>query len=227
MRVHCLQHADVVGPGPVAAFVEQGGHSFACSRLYADEPLPASDDFEMLIVLGGPMNIYEHERHPWLVPEKALIGQAVADGRRVLGLCLGAQLIADVLGGPVTRSAEYEIGWHEIEINDAGRRSRFFEGFAPRITPFLWHGDTFAIPPGAVNLMSSAACENQAFAYGETVAGVQFHPETTPDYVQGWIDHGMPPSAPYVQSPDQIFARPERFADNTRLLEQLLANFLR
>src|ERR1700758_1528507 len=114
MRVHWLQHADFEDPGTLLPWLAANGHVAHGSRLHAGEALPAMDDFDALIAMGGPMNIYDHARCPWLVAEKALIRAAIEHGKRVLGICLGAQLIADQLGGRVTRNQETEIGWFPV-----------------------------------------------------------------------------------------------------------------
>ncbi len=204
-----------------------GGHVLRCSRLYADEPLPSPDEFDALIVMGGPMNVDEHARYPWLSAEKALIATAIAKGKRVLGICLGAQLIAAALGAAVTRNANREVGWLELRLNDAGRSAPMFAGFPGRFVGFHWHGDTFAIPAGAQLLMSSEACVNQAFVYGEQVVAIQFHLEVTAANARAWFAQEQPPpSPPYVQPAQQVLGDYDAFAANNRLMFTLLRNWL-
>jgi GMP synthase-like glutamine amidotransferase len=222
MRVHWLQHVGFEDLGCIAPWLAARGCEVRCTRLYAGDPLPPPDSFDLLIVMGGPMNIYEHERYPWLQAEKVLIGAAVAAGKRLLGICLGAQLIADVLGGPVTRNAENEIGWHPLERTAAGKASKFFSDFPERFTAFHWHGDTFAIPPGAQNLMRSAGCENQAYEVDGRIAAIQFHLEVTAANARVWFDLERPPPARYVQDADAILANLDAFAANNRLMLRLL-----
>jgi GMP synthase-like glutamine amidotransferase len=227
MRIHWLQHADFEDLGCIAPALAARGDTVTCTRLWAGETPPANaDGFDALIVIGGPMNIYEYDLHPWLKPEKALIRATIDAGKRVLGICLGSQLIADVLGGPVTRNAHTEIGWFPVELNDAGRRSRFFAGFPDRFTVFHWHGDTFAIPPRAANLMTSAGCVHQALAYDDRVVGIQFHLEVTAANAREWFRHEQPVPATYVQAAGEILADLDAFAGNNRLMRQLLANWL-
>ncbi len=126
------------------------------------------------------MNVYEEAEYPWLAAEKAFIAAAIGAGKPVLGICLGAQLIAAVLGGTVSKGPQPEIGWYPVELTPAGRELPLFAGFPDRFTALHWHGDTFSIPPGATHVASSAACANQAFAYdGGRVVGLQFHLEET------------------------------------------------
>lgn len=222
MRVHWLQHAEQEGLGCIAPWLARRGDRVSCTRLQAGEHLPSPADFDWLIVMGGPMNIYDHERHPWLLQEKALIREAIARDRRVLGLCLGSQLIADQLGAAVSRNRETEIGWFDVELNAAGRAHALFADWPARFGVFHWHGDTFAIPPGARNLAASAACANQAFAHGARVVGLQFHPEVTAADVRLWFEHETPEPGAYVQTAREALADIARFAQINRLMLQLL-----
>lgn len=226
MRIHWLQHADYEELGCIAPALLQRGHTLSQTRLHANEALPAADAFDALLVMGGPMNIYEHAEYPWLLAEKVFIKAALDAGKRVMGICLGAQLIADVLGGPVTRNAETEIGWWDIELDADGHTAPAFAGFPARFTAFHWHGDTFAMPPGAKPLMHSEACAHQAFAYGTRVIGIQFHLEVTAADARVWFEHGEPRPRRYVQSASEILAKLDAFAANNRLMLQLLDNWL-
>ena len=225
MRVHWLQHADFEDLGCIGPWLAQQGHTVSGTRLYAGETPPAVSAFDALIVMGGPMNIYEYERHPWLRGEKALIREAVDAGKRVLGVCLGAQLLADVLGGPVSRNNDSEIGWFPLELTLEGRRSPFFAGLPPRFTGFHWHGDTYALPPGAECLAVSEACAQQAFALGTRILGLQFHLEVARANAEEWFRHEQPVAARYVQTPEQILAQRENFEENNRWMRAILQRF--
>lgn len=222
MRIHWLQHAEHEDLGCIAPWLAQHRDAVTMSRLWAGDALPSPATFDALIVMGGPMNIYEHDAHPWLVPEKALIRAAIDAGRPVLGICLGSQLIADTLGGPVTRNAHNEVGWFDVTLNRAGRADPLFAGWPERFAAFHWHGDTFAIPPGAETLMSSEACVNQGFVWNRCVVGLQFHLEVTAADARVWFEHEQPPPARYVQTPEVILEDLSRFALNNRLMLQLL-----
>ena len=225
MRVHWLQHADFEDLGCIAPWLAARGHAVTSTRFSKGELPPKADSFDWLIVMGGPMNIHEDQRYAWLKAEKALIRDAVAGAKKVLGICLGAQLVADVLGAAVTRNAHPEIGWHEVRLGEAGARSKFFGDFPPSFQAFHWHGDTFAIPPGCAALMGSAACANQAFERGATVACIQFHLEVTAANARVWFEHEQPAPAPYVQAPAEILKDVSRFAENNRLMLRLLEKF--
>jgi len=182
--VHYLQHVPYEGVGSIRDWAGARRHELLGTLLSAGPHeslgLPTLDTVDFLVVMGGPMNIYEHDAYPWLVAEKDLFRACIAAGRPVLGICLGAQLIADVLGGEVTRAPYEEIGWYPVELTEQGRGLPVFSGFPDRFTALHWHGDMFSIPAGAVHVASSAACPNQAFSYdGGRVVGLQFHLEET------------------------------------------------
>ena len=172
------------------------------------------------------MNIYQHERHPWLVPEKALIRAALDGGKRALGICLGAQLLADVLGGAVTRNAESEIGWFPVTLTEAGRAVSLLADLPDSFTAFHWHGDTYALPQNAESLAFSEACAQQAFSVDRgRVLGLQFHLEVTQANANVWFENERPQVARYVQSPEHILAQSACFEDNNRFMRSVLARF--
>jgi GMP synthase-like glutamine amidotransferase len=225
MRVHWFQHVPFEGLGSIGPWMQAQGHALTCTRLYAGEIPPQVTGLDWLIVMGGPMNIYEERGHPWLAAEKRAIHAAIDADRRVLGICLGAQLIADVLGARITRNAHKEIGWFPVELTAAGGGCRLLADFPPRFAAYHWHGDTFNLPSGAMHLARSEACAQQAFACGERVVGLQFHLETTPASAASLIDnarHEIVP-APYVQSAEAMLADPARFTRLNALMDRLLA----
>ncbi len=226
MRVHWLQHADFEDLGCIAPWLAANGHSVTGTRLYVGETPPGPAAFDALIVMGGPMNIYEHQAYPWLRGEKAAIRAAVDAGKRVLGICLGAQLLADVLGGPVTRNADSEIGWFPLNLTAAGRASALFADLPQRFTGFHWHGDTYALPPDAECLATSEGCAQQAFAMGTQALGLQFHLEVTRTNAEEWFRHERPQAARYVQTPEQILAQGDHFEENNRWMRAILQRFL-
>lgn len=181
MKILWFQHVAFEGLGLIEPWLRARGHEIEAVRWWAGETVVpgAAEACDWLIVMGGPMNIYQHRDHPWLMAEKAAIGSAIAAGRRVLGVCLGAQLIADVLGGKVAQNAEREIGWWPVRAT--GGASRY--AFPAEATVLHWHGDTFTLPPGATRLAESEGCAQQAFAWGERVLALQFHLEMGADAV--------------------------------------------
>lgn len=224
MRIHVLQHVDFEDPGTIRLWAQAHGHDLAVTRLDADELPPPPEAFDLLVVMGGPMNIYEDEAHPWLAAEKAAIRAAVEAGKGLLGICLGAQLLCDVLGGTVTKGENPEIGWQPVTLTPEGAAHPLFAGFPATFTGFHWHGDTFSIPRGAAHAASSAGCAHQAFILGDRIAGLQFHLESAPANLVKLIKHcgSEIVPGPYVQTPKQMHNERANFA----ALKDLMYRFL-
>ena len=174
--------------------------------------------------MGGPMNVYEEQTYPWLAREKDLIKDAIDAHKIVLGICLGAQLIASVLGAAVTKNHEQEIGWFPCTLTDEGRRCPLFAQFPRRFDALHWHGDTFELPDGALLIASSEACTDQAFVYKEKVIGLQFHLESTARSIDRLIANcgNELAGGRYIQSIEQL-RRPRFLPQANLLMESLLA----
>ncbi|WP_322052558.1 glutamine amidotransferase [Paraburkholderia bannensis] len=153
------------------------------ARVGALNPTSAS----LMVVLGGPINACDDARYPTLAPIAALIEKRIAAGLPTLGICLGAQLIARVLGARVYAADHKEIGWTPLTLTDAGRASPLRHVDGASTSMLHWHGDTFDLPPGATRLASTPLCENQAFAWGDNVLGLQCHPEVRADRFEPWL----------------------------------------
>ncbi len=225
MHVHVIQHVDFEGPGHIGTWIREQGHDCSFSHLYRGDRLPAVEDFDRLVVMGGPMNIYEHDRYPWLVEEKEFLDRVIGAGKTVIGICLGAQLIADVLGGRVVAGPEKEIGWLPVTLTREGRESGLFDGLPDRFTAFHWHGDTFSIPAGAVRLAESEGCANQGFLYDGRVLGLQFHLESTPESVALITDRCRDEvvEGPYIQTVEAMRSAPaETYRQINRATESIL-----
>jgi GMP synthase-like glutamine amidotransferase len=211
MRVHVFQHVSFEGLGSMGPWLESRGARVTHTRFFEDPTLPPVGDLDWLIVMGGPMSANDDERLPWLVSERALIAEAVGRGKTVLGVCLGAQLIAKALGARVFPNAEPEIGWFRVE-RGAGDPAAD-EPLDLPIEAFHWHGETFDLPRGATHVAMSAACSHQAFAVGRTVLGLQFHLEMTPQGARALAEacrHEIRP-APWIQTEAEILGDPGRF----------------
>jgi GMP synthase (glutamine-hydrolysing) len=229
MNIHFLQHVPFEGLASIRGWIERGGHTVGCTRLYAGDGLPRPDALDLLIVMGGPMGVHDVGDHPWLAAEKAFLRAAIDAGKRVLGICLGAQLIADVLGARVYPNRQKEIGWFPVTRADGAEDTPFGRLLPATFMAFHWHGDTFDLPPGAVHLGHSAACRNQAFAVGERILGLQFHLETTPESARELIEHGGDElvDGPTIQSADEMLVDPARFEVLNRLMFALLDGLAR
>ena len=225
MRIHSLQHVPFEDIGSMANDFRARGYSLSTTHWYNGDTAPALNDFDALIVMGGPMGIYDEAIYPWLADEKALIKAAITAGKIVLGICLGAQLIADVLGGKVTRNPHKEIGWLPISINPAAATHPIAQVFTRYPKVFHWHGDTFALPPGALHLARSEGCSNQAFCYGDKVYGFQFHLETTPTSARALIEHCAEDidGSRYTQTAQAILASNEKFEQINRAMSEVIA----
>ena len=230
MRAHFLQHVRFEGLGSIGAWLAERGAVVTATRFFADPLLPDADDVDLLILMGGPMSVNDEGRYPWLVAEKRFVGRVIGRGKAVLGVCLGAQLIAAALGARVIPNPEREIGWFPVAAVpppvaaplQAVRSFRFPE--ESRV--FHWHGETFAMPAGAVHLARSAACLNQAFQYGRRVMGLQFHLEMTPQAVADLVEAGRDELVParWVQPAEEICsASAEHYGSNNRLMADLLS----
>ncbi len=224
MRVHVFQHAPFEGPGWIESSLRAAGHTVTATPLYAGGEPPAAEAVDMLVVMGGPMSVNDEAEFGWLAPEKGYVRDMARSGKPVLGVCLGAQLIADALGARVYPNSEKEIGWFPVEgVTPAGADCFAFPESAE---VFHWHGETFDLPEGAVRLARSRACENQAFQLGRSVIGLQFHLETTPESAAGMVEHCRAELTParYVQGEDDILAAgPEKYANANALMDRVLA----
>lgn len=227
MRVHVIQHVFFEGPGSIAAWLGRNGHTVTGTLCGENMALPDVDAVDMLILMGGPMSVHDENFFPWLRGEKEFVRSCIQAGKAVLGVCLGAQLIAEVLGGRVYPNADKEIGWFPVR-GVAGGAECF--PFGDQEMVFHWHGETFTLPPGATLLATSDACAHQAFQYGERVMALQFHLEATPESVAGMLEHCGHEIVPasYVQTAAEMTEQTRLHAGRAnRLMEKLLAYLTR
>jgi GMP synthase-like glutamine amidotransferase len=184
MRVLAFRHVPFEHLGLIADSLEERSIECRYVDLYESGEAPSADDADGFIFMGGPMSV--NDDLPYIRQELRLIGQAVARGKPVMGVCLGSQLIAKALGGRVYRNAVKEIGWFPVSFTEAAGRDGLFTGLDGPEPVFHWHGETFDLPPGAELLASSDACRHQAFRVGRNVYGLQFHLEVTPAMIADW-----------------------------------------
>lgn len=208
MKILCLKHIAFEGPGTFALWAQARGHELEVVAVYQNQPLPSPETFDALLVMGGPMNVYQDAIYPWLAKEKSYIRGAIAAGKHVIGVCLGAQLIAHALGATVSQGAHKEIGWFPIRPYANCPDSL---PLPDELRVLHWHGDTFGIPNGAQPIAFSDACENQGFLYRDRVLALQCHLEMTPQSLSLLIAacSNKLVDAPYIQSAATMLAEPE------------------
>lgn len=231
MRLHLLEHAPIdLSHTNITAWAQQKGYSVAHTYLCNDEKLPAIEDFDWLMVMGGAQHAWEENMHPWLSDEKKFIAETLDRNKIILGVCFGAQLLAEALGAEVFPNAHQEIGWYEITLTPEGRKSYLFQNIPERFTTFHWHADHFSLPPGCTRLAYSEATANQAYINEERpIAGIQFHPEYPLSlvnyFVREWGDEWQ--KGPYVAGKEKVLAQTDRIPETYGLMATLLDNMER
>jgi GMP synthase-like glutamine amidotransferase len=224
MRILCLRHVPFEGLGELTHWARHREHELC--EAYASREMVLPPPFDMLVVLGGPMNAMDDEHYPWLVREREFIAHAVEDGKLVLGICLGAQLLAAALGGRVFRNPEPEIGWFPVTLTDTGRHIHVFDDWPETFTAGHWHSDTFEPPEHAPIIAVSQACMRQGFALDRgRVVGLQFHLEWTPNTLMRMVEacpEDFLPGHPFIHSGERMLAHPDLCTDTRGLLFSLL-----
>jgi GMP synthase-like glutamine amidotransferase len=206
MNALIIKHIDVEGPGLIEYRLMQERIPYQILNLETGARFPKINGLSHLIFLGGPMNVYEEERYPFLRDEDLFIKEAIQRGKAILGICLGAQLIAKALGAKVFKAPVKEIGWYDVSLTKIGSRDPQMSDLPKTFPVFQWHGDTFEIPNGAKLIATSSPISHQAFRYGERVYGLQFHLEVTEKMIQEWIEtyeeefEGCQPPPPFSKA---------------------------
>jgi len=202
MRVHFIQHVSFENPGNLVDWAKEENHITSFTKIDEAPVFPDVQAFDMLIIMGGPMGVYEEDKYDWLKPEKEFIRAAIDAGKKVLGICLGSQLVAEVLGSKVYPHTEKEIGWWPVYKVENELTMPVTKNLPDNFVAYHWHGDTFDLPEGAVQLFSTKACIQQGFLWGKNVATMQFHPEATTELVRDMISHGKDElgESPHIQS---------------------------
>jgi GMP synthase-like glutamine amidotransferase len=231
MRWHCLQHLPDEGPGYAATWLAVHGHSLTFTRLFEPSPIfPALAEFDGLLILGGAMSVYEEDEFPWLAPEKAFLQTTLRAGKITLAICLGAQLVAQALGGEVRPNPEPEIGFWTVRFSAKALTHPLLRGWPDKATVLHWHADTFTVPPGAVRVGMSAGCAAQGYVWGDGIIGLQFHPEMTEEMVEQLIaseNHETAEEAEFIQTAAQIRSKLKSVWKGRKLLEILLENMVK
>ena len=223
MRAHYFQHVPFEGLGSIGPWLKAAGYEVTKTRFFESAALPDINEIDLLVVMGGPMSVNDENAFSWLVPEKGFIHDFIKKGKPVLGICLGAQLVANAMGAAVYRNTLKEIGWIPIQGVSTTGSSNF--SFPSSLEVFHWHGETFDLPAGATLLARSEGCENQAFQIGRSVIGLQFHLETTPESIQEIVSNCRDELIPsqFVQTADQILsAKSEKFESINLIMNDVL-----
>lgn len=210
MRIHYLQHVPFEDLGCIRPWAEKSGHSITKTPLYQTTALPKPSEFDALIILGGPMGVYDESKYSWMTAEKKFIEMTLRHQKPMLGICLGSQLIANVLGARVYPHTHKEIGWWKINALKPAQTSSWASPLGESFEVFQWHGDTFDLPKGSTHLFSSEACPHQAFEYGGFAIALQFHMESTQESIELLLKNcpeDIPEKlGPYIQSPELILS---------------------
>jgi GMP synthase-like glutamine amidotransferase len=227
LKIHYFQHVPFEGLGSIEEWISLSGHSLASTRFFENTTMPEMADIDWLIVMGGPMSVNDEKHYPWLANEKRFIRKAIDEGKTVLGICLGSQLVSAALGSKVYQNKEKEIGWFDIELTCFAKSDRLFFDMANTIKVFHWHGDTFDIPENAVHLAFSNGCKNQAYSYKDRVLALQFHLEPTENSLRQMIDAGRAElkSGKYVQTEHELL-KYDRLIESSREILFTLLNRL-
>jgi len=183
MRVHILQHEPREWIGCMESWFTDKGYDLKTTLLYEDHPLPVLDDFDWLIIMGGNMSVNDEADYSWLIPEKALIGEAITANKKVLGICLGGQLIANALGAKVIPNDQMEIGWHTVS-----KTNSIAKWMPDSFQPLSWHGDYFNLPADTISFASSEITQHQAFCLNDKVWALQFHLEANSKSIQDFYE---------------------------------------
>lgn len=203
MHIHFIQHMPFEHPASIADWATENNHTTSYTKVFEDAVFPSTGSFDMLVIMGGVMGVYEEDKYDWIPAEKSFIKRSIEVKKKVLGVCLGSQFIAEALGGKVFPHTTKEIGWLPVEKVAS---HALIEKLPQTFTTFHWHGDTFTLPGNAVHLFKTKACAQQGFVYNDHVAGLQFHMEVKEDLLNGMTAHEREEliKADHVQTKEEI-----------------------
>ena len=231
VRIHVFQHVPFETPGIIGTWIQNKNHRLTNTKFFMNDSFPELLSFDWLIVMGGPMSTYDEEKYSWLRKEKEYIKSAIKNDKVVIGICLGAQLIANALGANVYPNKYKEIGWFPIRTPANWRASvhGLFSSLPKELNVFHWHGDTFDLPEGSILLAESGACKNQLFIWNKKVVGIQFHLEITKELIKGLIENGKAElqENTYVQLEEEIIGRTDLIPQSNSIMENFLDNLER
>ena len=224
LRIHYIRHVPFEGLGRIENWAQAQGHKITSSLMYEDGVLPELEGIDWLVVMGGPMGTYDEDKYDWLAGEKVYIAEAIKAEKVVIGICLGAQIIAEITGGEVFKGEYSEIGWHQVKLTEEAQRSPLFSEFPEKLYVLQWHGDSFTLPESAIRVIEGEVYENQAFMIGSKILGLQFHLEFDAACMKRLYKalDGQIGEGPYIQTEEEVFAADQRFIYSEKLLHSLL-----
>lgn len=227
LRIHYIQHVSFERPGYIETWAISNNHELSVTKLYENSEFPALSDFDWLIIMGGPMSVYDEKKSSWFKAEKEFIESTIKADKIIIGICLGAQILAEVLGAKVYQNRKKEMGWFPVFMTEYGRNNKILNDFPASLTVFHWHGDTFVLPEAAKNLFRSDICTNQAFIYNDKILGLQFHLEATPGTIEEMITNCRNELIPdnFVQTEAEIIRHSDLCQETNIYLSHIL-NFL-
>lgn len=228
LRIHCFQHVPYEDLGCIKKWIDEKGHHLSVTKFWEIYRIPKVTDIDVLIILGGPMSIFHDDECPWLGIEKQYIKKAIDQKKKVLGICLGAQLVANRLGAEVYQGKYAEIGFYPIYRTPESDNISCLKPLAHKATVFHWHNDTFEIPENAVPIAFSEACQNQGFIYNNHVLALQFHLEMTPESLKKMLAvcYSELVENKFVQSADTILGNIQKATENNKIMISILDSFL-
>ncbi len=227
MKIHVIQHSSVNTLGTIEEYAKTRNHPLKSTRFFETKSIPAIDSFDLLIIMGGPTGVYDYKENPWLRDEKEFIKQAVETGKPVIGICLGAQLLADTLGARVYDNKYMEMGWFPIRAAIQESKPDFLKGLPEEITVFHWHSRTFGLPEGSIRLFESEGCKNQGFIYDGRIMALQFHLEVNEERIESLIKRfgdGMA-DGPFVQKKKEMLGKRKYLAETKEFIFSILDKF--
>lgn len=222
MRIHYIQHVPFEGLGYIQTWITENNHTLTATKVWEKEVFPSMDEFDVLIIMGGPMGVYDDHQYQWLAEEKNFIFSAIKEEKKIIGICLGAQLLACVLGATIYTNKNKEIGWFPIQI-ESSFKEWLGADVPEELSVFHWHGDKFDNPYGGLIQASSEACNHQVFTFGDNKIGLQFHLEANSESIRSMLQHGRHEltEAPYIQDAGTI-SQYQSFAAPNQLMGQIL-----
>ena len=224
MRIHCLQHLEFETLGNINQWVRSRGHTLSRSLPYESTLFPDPDDFDLLVIMGGLMSVYQEDSYPWLKMEKDFVKKCLEAEKAIFGICFGAQVLAEILGSKVSKNEHKEVGWHKVKVTAVNDGISLLSGFEEEFTALQWHGDTFDLPENTVRLFESEACREQGFIYRNNVLAVQFHPEANEGCLRDLIENCSTDlvEGRYIQGKKEILDKPDFVKGSAELMFSIL-----